>query len=114
MINPFPVCRVSARDIRHRFNAGGYLHLALAGQLQVIVTKNAHPSPPLATSEPICTRSQILSYRDGAGFEIARIHQYVRPDGSMGASGLPDPKRLFEAALCTSLIRDYPETPTPI
>jgi hypothetical protein len=38
----------------------------------------------------------MISYRDRNDDEIARVHQYLRPDGSIGASGLPDPKRLFE------------------
>jgi hypothetical protein len=25
---------------------------------------------------------------------VALVHQYVRPDGSIGGSGLPDPKRV--------------------
>jgi hypothetical protein len=29
------------------------------------------------------------------GNPIAVVHQYLRPDGTIGASGRPDPKRLF-------------------
>ncbi len=32
---------------------------------------------------------------DGAQ-EVARVHQYLRLDGRLGASGLPDPKRILE------------------
>ena len=27
--------------------------------------------------------------------KVAMVHQYLRPDGTLGASGLPDPKRLL-------------------
>ncbi len=35
--------------------------------------------------------SQIISYVY-EGTEIARAHSYLRPDGSIGGSGKPDPK----------------------
>jgi len=31
-----------------------------------------------------------------AGLEVARVHQYLRTDGTLGASGLPDPKAVLE------------------
>jgi len=37
----------------------------------------------------------MVSYRDASGNEVARVHQYLRPDGTIGASGKPDPKRVF-------------------
>jgi hypothetical protein len=33
-------------------------------------------------------------WRDANGTLVADCHQYLRPDGSIGASGKPDPKRL--------------------
>lgn len=41
------------------------------------------------------TRSQMISYRDSQDKEIARVHQYLKTDGTLGASGKPDPKRLL-------------------
>lgn len=38
----------------------------------------------------------MVSYRDNDGNEVARVHQYLRTDGTIGASGKPDPKRLLE------------------
>ena len=58
--------------------------------------KERHPSLPRA-NEPFCTRSQMVSYMVG-GTEIARAHRYIRPDGSVGASGQPDPKLFFDGA----------------
>src|SRR5438105_5030891 len=59
------------------------LHPALAPQ--------RHPSPP-RMNEPICTLSQLLAYFDGRGKKVAEAHRFVRPDGTIGASGMPDPK----------------------
>ena len=59
-----------------------------------VLMKENHPSPQPA-SEPFCTRSQMISYMDAQGTEIARVHQYLRPDGTIGGSGKPDPKRML-------------------
>lgn len=40
------------------------------------------------------TRSQIVRYFDNYGELIAVVHQIHNPDGSIGASGKPDPKYL--------------------
>ena len=42
--------------------------------------------------EPFCTESQLVVYYDKNFQEIANAHQYLRQDGSLGASGKPDPK----------------------
>ncbi len=45
--------------------------------------------------EPLCTRSQMVLYATLEGHLVALVHQYRRIDGTLGASGLPDPKRLY-------------------
>lgn len=41
--------------------------------------------------------SLYLAYRDARTREdLAWVHQYQLPGGGIGASGRPDPKRLFE------------------
>jgi hypothetical protein len=57
--------------------------------------KQTHPSRTKA-NEPFCTWTQEVFYIDANNDEIARVHQYLRPDGTLGASGLPDPKQLVE------------------
>ena len=47
---------------------------------------------------PPGTRSQIIRYFKGRQW-VLEVHQYLRPDGTLGASGLPDPKRL--RMICT-------------
>lgn len=64
-----------------------------AGLREVILWER-HPAQPRA-SEPHCTRSEIVSYVT-EGVEIARAHRYLRPDGTLGASGKPDPKAFFD------------------
>lgn len=44
--------------------------------------------------EPDGTRSQVIRYYDSNGQWVVTIHQYLRPDGTLGATGKPDPKRL--------------------
>ena len=41
------------------------------------------------------THSEIIYYFDAANRKIAVVHQYVLPDGTLGASGRPDPKELL-------------------
>jgi hypothetical protein len=65
-----------------------------SGELRPELLREGHPSPT-TSGEPRCTRSQILSFYDYNNTEIARCHQYKRPDGRIGASGRPDPKRVF-------------------
>jgi hypothetical protein len=38
----------------------------------------------------------LISYRTLAGEELARAHRYIGPDGKIGASGKPDPKRVYK------------------
>ncbi len=78
------------------FNERGYLEKLHAGELNEVMLKNNHPSRPLA-KEPYCTRSQYIRYVDArSGAPVAEVHQYYRRDGSIGASGRPEPKVIFE------------------
>ncbi len=75
------------------FNEGHYLYRVQAGELRTQLHAEAHPSPPRAQLPP-CTRSQIIAYLDDNLIEVALVHQYLLPNGSV--AGLPDPKRLFK------------------
>lgn len=90
--------------MRRRFNDGRYWERVQSGELRTEEWDSRHPSLPVA-NEPYCTRSLMLSYFDGNGTEVARVHQYVRPDGTIGASGRPDPKRLFEEGILYRLVK---------
>lgn len=89
-----PVEWVSSDIIRQAFNDGQYYEKARRGQLRSYVKRTSHPAHP-PQGEPVCTRSQIVVYYSPDGDPVALVHQYLRPNGQLGASGLPDPKRLF-------------------
>ncbi len=65
-----------------------------SGELRQVLSRDDHPAPP-TSGQPFCTRSQILSFFDADDNKIAVLHQYKRPDDSIGGSGQPDPKLLL-------------------
>jgi hypothetical protein len=89
-----PAEQTTSTVLRQKFNSANLYEKACSGQLTQKVVKEKHPSPPPAL-EPTCTRSQFVHYSDEAGVVVARVHQYLRQDGTLGASGLPDPKVLL-------------------
>jgi hypothetical protein len=89
-----PIKRVSETELRKMFNDGQYWEQTRSGKLQAILVANNHPSSPRA-KEPICTRSQYLIYINDKGRKVAGVHQYLRKNGKIGASGRPDPKELL-------------------
>jgi len=76
------------------FNDGRYWEQTKEGTLQPILKKDKHPSSSRA-NQPVCTRSQYIIYIDANGEKVAGVHQFLRADGQLGASGRPDPKELF-------------------
>ncbi len=80
--------------IRQHFNNGQYYEKVQSGELVTRIKDRSHPER-LPPGEPICTWSQIIVYYTKTGEPVAYVHQYLRPDGTIGASGRPDPKRLF-------------------
>jgi hypothetical protein len=54
-----------------------------------------HPAP-WRSHQPWCTRSQTILYLDENFDEVAKAHQYLLPDGTLGASKQPDPYRYFD------------------
>ena len=91
-ITKFP--RVSAMALRDMFNRSGLDDQVKSGEVVEILVENNHPSAPVA-DEPFCTRSQMVEYRKRSSWEaLALFHRYLRVDGTIGASGLRDPKAL--------------------
>lgn len=64
------------------------------GQLVPKYLRNNHLKEPKIKGEPFCTRSQTIRYLDAAGQWAVVVHQYLRPDNTIGGSERPDPKRL--------------------
>lgn len=92
--------------MRRRFNDGRYDERAATGELSITVIEDRHPSLT-AAGEPFCTRSQMMSYRDTDSNEVVRAHRHLRPDGTLGASGKPDPKRVFEDGILYRLVKKH-------
>ena len=91
---PLEVKYVTVSELRRRFNEGQYWERAKSGEFIEEVRSQNRPAEPL-DGETDEIMSQMVSYlKDGV--EIARVHQYVRPDGSLAAFGKPDPKKLLE------------------
>lgn len=77
-------------ELRRRFKEGDYSARAERGELKA---KIIYDEPPRrGTTLPKGTRSQIVQYEDHAGIVLAKAHRYLLPDGSLGGSGMPDPK----------------------
>lgn len=64
------------------------------GDFRTRHSRNHLASP--SSGQPPGTLSQEVYYIDPqTNVEMARVHQFVRSDGTLGGSGKPDPKRLF-------------------
>jgi hypothetical protein len=85
--------RVSQDEIRRIFNEGQY-ERTQSGELITILMKNNHPERPIP-GEPRCRHSQMWFYYTRRRELVAVVHQYQRPDGTLGLSGKPDPKKLY-------------------
>ncbi len=94
MNDALPVELILPHRLREMFNDARMADRALFGDLYASLEVDGHPSPPIA-GEPYCTRSQIVAYRDDTGAEVARVHQYLRPDGRLGLEGKPDPQEML-------------------
>jgi hypothetical protein len=102
-LQPFAIQRVTSAEMCKRFNDGQYWQKVIRGELTAHLLEETIST--LLTHEPGPIRSQMVSYRDGNNQEIARVHQFLRPDNSLAASGMPDPKRLLEGGVLYRLER---------
>ena len=66
------------------------------GELLPHITRDKHLEQPVY-GEPACTRKQFVIYHTKDGEPVAWVHQFLRPDKTLGLSGKPDPKRLLVA-----------------
>ena len=91
---PERVKRVSPETIRGIFNHSQCSEKISNGYLVPQILRDNILQNPNLKGEPPGTRSQTIRYSDLGGQWVVVIHQYLRPDGSLGTSGKPDPKRL--------------------
>jgi hypothetical protein len=91
-VNDEPTTEVYTDEwtLRRRFAELGVLGRLESGSLRAVVMRR---STPLVQGLPPGTEAQIVYYFEGES-RVAVVHQFVLPDGSIGASGLPDPKWL--------------------
>jgi hypothetical protein len=101
---PFDRKRVTKQELRQIFNSQNFWERVCSGELYAQVESQKHPCP-IEANQPLCTWSQIVSYSDSNNQEVARVHQYKHPDGSIGASGRPDPVRILVDGIIYSLER---------
>lgn len=89
---------VSETELRQRFKSEHYVERAERGELVVVVLAG-HAAPPTAGQAPD-TLSQMVSYREpDCNNELARAHRYLKPDGTLGGSGRPDPKLVLQGGI---------------
>ncbi|MEX2621147.1 MAG: hypothetical protein WD250_13120 [Egibacteraceae bacterium] len=80
---------VSPEELRRLFNEQRFYERALAGELQALVEARGRPRD--SSGQPSGTVSEEVCYWS-KGQIVARVHQFVLPDGSLSASKKPDPK----------------------
>jgi hypothetical protein len=83
---------VNADEVRRLFNEADYWGKTQTGELREQVVYDARPRR--SSGQGTGTRSQRVIYTDQNGRQVATVHQYLKPDGSLGGSGRPDPKRV--------------------
>ena len=87
-----------AYKLRELFNKSQYLELIQQNKLvkEVIRSRLLQESALAERALPPGTKSEIIIYHNPANKELyAKVHQYVLPDGTLGASGKPDPKAIL-------------------
>lgn len=90
---PYPIEEVTEDEIRQAFNDGQFWDKAQSGELIPATLRSNHLKRP-GRKGPLCTRSELIVYYTSDRQPVAWVHQYLRPDGTLGGSGRPDPKRL--------------------
>lgn len=90
---PYRTQEVTENEIRQAFNACRFWEKAQSGELIPATLRSNHLKRP-GRKGPLCTRSELIVYYTSDRQPVAWVHQYLRPDGTLGGSGRPDPKRL--------------------
>ncbi len=90
--------RVDEWTLRGYFNNWGLLEKVQAGEMLTVVYKRGKPGQNAPAELQKGTESQEVHYFDTCQGKLRRraiVHQYLQPDGTLGASGKPDPKWLM-------------------
>jgi hypothetical protein len=89
---PRKIVSVPEAEIQARFNRR-YLAAFRRGDLTHHIQRSGLADP--TANQPPGTRSEMWWLYERDGTKIALVHVYVKPDGTLGASGKPDPKVLI-------------------
>jgi hypothetical protein len=81
--------------MRALFNEWGYWQRVKEGEFVELLFSTHAPGPAAPPSLQDGTESQEVHYFDRQVRRRAIVHQYLQPDGTLGASGKPDPKYLM-------------------
>ena len=91
--------RVDDQTRRDYFNEWGLWEKVKGGNGWIAIVFDSHqPGKKAPKNLPPGTVSQEVHYFDTDGGKLRRraiVHQYLQPDGTLGASGKPDPKWLM-------------------
>lgn len=85
---------VPRSTIREKFNEGPLLQQIEKGELVEKMLRDKVLKSPKSYQGPTGTRTQYIRYTDSNGTLIVEFHRFLRPDGTLGATGKPDPKKL--------------------
>src|ERR1022692_4504349 len=85
--------RISENELRGKFNGneGGYPARRASLKVRRVYDE---PASPMSKQEP-GTRSIVDSYYDDDDRKVMTLHYFLKPDGTLGGSGRPDPKELM-------------------
>jgi hypothetical protein len=98
--SPEPTHEVDSTTLRALFRAARIEDRLASGELTIVVKRGTERRAPARIGEPRGTVSHAVVYLDGQGRAQAIAHEYLRPDGSIGAGGQRDPKWLrYEGAV---------------
>ena len=89
---PLAKVSVSQSELQKLFNRH-YLPAYERGDLTRIIVRSGPPDP--TANQPRGTKSEIWALHTNDGRYIGKVHVYVKPDGTLSASGKPDPKELI-------------------
>src|SRR5687767_9184667 len=90
--------RVNVWDLRRLFNEGGYVQMITRQELtarSVRCHEVAPDSTMIGPTIPLGSVSQTLHLFSVQNDLVAIFQRYIRPEGTIGASGYNDPKRMI-------------------
>jgi hypothetical protein len=103
------VTRVDAVELCRIFNEGQYVEKAARGELQMIVKKSRDAQMTFIRNWVPGTQSQEVHFLDADNNLVAKAHRFLRPDGTLAASGMVDPKRVFSDGKWYGLVSPDPD-----